>query len=155
MTPEERNKKLAVLKPMLVSIPEFTTFGEAVRYFRTTMSDRLRRVMPGIGEMHMTNQAVVNCLTASGYDISQSTFSELETGRSLPRDPDQFLDKLCPCLAIERNSLPYWLLRQQLGYDLVKQRLGESAAAALVIMNRTQLVQRLLDQDMLIVDVET
>lgn len=148
----ELNKQVILAQQMLASIPKFDSFGDALRYCRATTSDRLRRIMPGIGATHMTNQSVVNCLTSSGYEISQSTYSELENGRSLPRDPDLFLEKLCPCMAIERNSLPYWLLRQQLGFDLVKQRLGADEAAALVIMDRVQLVKSLLEKDKLLLD---
>jgi hypothetical protein len=53
-----------------------------------------------------------------------------------------FLEVICPCLAIERDSLDWWILVQYIGRDLVRQKLGNDAADW-VIVNEQDLQQKL------------
>jgi hypothetical protein len=103
-------------------------FGEALQAYRESVSDRLRQINPRLPRMQLSAASLIEAMRDVGYSISPGAYSEIEAGNSLPRDPRAFLDAVSPPLAIERDSLEWWILQQNLARDLVSQKLGPIAA---------------------------
>lgn len=104
-------------------------FGAALQAYRESVSDRLRQNNPLLPRMQLSAASLLAAMRDTGYSLSPGAYSEIEAGHTLPRDPRAFLDAVCPALAIDRNSLDWWILHQYLAHDLIKQKLGEDAAA--------------------------
>lgn len=120
----------------------FQHFGHALRHYRETVSDRLGR--SDLPRMQVTAAALLKCVEQGGdVAISQASYSDIENGLSLPRDPEQFLNAVAPCLAIQKDSLEWWTLVQYAIHGLVAQKLGEDIANAAIVINEDELIQRL------------
>jgi hypothetical protein len=111
-------------------MPKFPTFGAAVRYYREHIADRLRRLVPGgrLPDIQLTAKEVVSCMREADFPISPAAFSDIEQALYLPKDPALFMEKLAPCLAIDRNSDEYYNLLDHLAYDVLKQKFGPDEA---------------------------
>jgi hypothetical protein len=116
-------------------------FGHALRHYRETLSERIQR--PGsslLPQMQVTATSLLKCVEqSSGLAISQASYSEIENGLGLPRDPEAFLHAVAPCLAIEKDSLEWWTLVQYLSHGLIAQKLGGEIADRVVVTNEDEL----------------
>jgi hypothetical protein len=109
-------------------MPEFPNFGAALRYSREHIADRLRQYVPGrMPDVQLTAKQVVSNMREAGYTISPAAYSDIEQGIFLPRDPDDFMDKIVQSLALEKDSHEYHNLMDHLVRDILKQKLGEIA----------------------------
>lgn len=106
----------------------YAHFGEALQAYRESVSDRLRLMNPHLPRMQLSAAVLLQAMREAGFSLSSGAYSEIEAGHTLPRDPSAFLDAVCPALAIERDSLDWLILRQYLAHDIVKQKLGPTAA---------------------------
>jgi hypothetical protein len=122
----------------------FQHFGHALRHYRETVSDRLGR--SDLPRMQVTAAALLKCVEQGGLVISQASYSDIENGLSLPRDPEQFLSAVAPCLAIKKDSLEWWTLVQYAIHGLVAQKLGEDIANEALVMNEEKIMQRIHDK---------
>jgi hypothetical protein len=107
---------------------EFRHFGHVLRSYRETIGKRLQQYSPGLAPIQASAQEIIKCLRSQDYQISAGTYSALENGDSLPRDPETFIDKISHCLAIERKSLEWWTLTLYVMYGLAAQKLGNTVA---------------------------
>lgn len=100
-------------------------FGALLREFRLSYYDRVRPHRPGTPSprMRLSALALIQALDEAGFTISPAAYSEIEAGINLPRDPRRFLKAACLCLELKAHECR--MLAQELGYDLVKGKLGE------------------------------
>src|SRR5262249_43432399 len=104
-------------------------FGDALRYYREHMAERLQQYVPGrLPAMQLTAKEVVASMRQAGVEISQAAYSDIEQGLYLPKDPGGFLRAGVSCLGIEENSLELRTLMDHLAIDVLKQKLGADAA---------------------------
>jgi hypothetical protein len=122
-------------------LPSFSTFGEAVRYFREHAGERAGRPY-----MRMSASGLTRCLTDHSYHITSPSLAELEKGTSLPRDPEAFMLAVCACLGIDVGSKVWTILLQLLIHDIVAHKFGPGVARAFVERDIDALVERLLGQ---------
>ncbi len=111
---------------------KFAHFGEALRFYRETYQQRISRNNPSMPEMpsiRITALALIECMDRKGYSIASGAYSEIESGISIPKDPQAFLEAACRCLAIEDGSDEWRALVRQLGYDIVQKKLGSEYAS--------------------------
>lgn len=120
-------------------------FGHLLRHYRETLSERIQH--PGLSrlpQMQVTATALLKCVEQSAdISISQASYSEIENGLGLPRDPEAFLDAVAPCLAIEKNSLEWRMLVQYLSHGLIAQKLGGDIADQVVVINEDELIKEI------------
>jgi hypothetical protein len=107
----------------------FAHFGEALRNYRETYQERIRKHNPDMPRIRITALALIDCMEKKGYSISSGAYSEIESGISIPKDPRAFVEAACKCLAIEEGSDEWRTLVQQLGYDIVAKKLGPEYAS--------------------------
>ena len=116
--------------------PKNWTFGAMLRYFRNTYGDRMHKrnaliargvKLPAIG--------LGECLNEHGYEIGQSTYSEIESGVTYPRYSGRFLETVCTCLGLEIGKQEWRALSQQLVFEVVAERFGQRIAQLAVNMN--------------------
>lgn len=116
--------------------PQFKRFGDMLRYFRNTYGDRMHQrnaLMPRGVKLPATG--LVECLNEHGYEISQSTYSEIESGATFPRYSGKFINTVCTCLGLESGKQEWKALSQQLVFDVVRDRFGEQIAQLAVNVN--------------------
>ncbi len=108
-------------------IHDFKSFGQVLRYLRKEYYPEhvLQLLPPGTSRVQLTALALIECLAKHGYSISSGAFSGLESGASLPRDPNGFLAALHKCLPMPDNDEIWKALVWHLGYDLLRRDLGE------------------------------
>lgn len=112
------------MAPKIDGMPEFESFGAALRYYREHIADRLRPLAPGrLPDIQLTAKEVVSCMREAGYQISQPAFSDIEQGLYLPKDPAEFLEAVVPCLALEQGSPEYLNLMDHMVREVLKTRL--------------------------------
>lgn len=111
--------------PEIPNMPLFPHFGAALRFYREHIAERLTPYVPGI---QISAKDVVSSMKRAGYPISQAAYSDIEQGLYLPKDPEHFMEKVIPCLAVQMDSPEYHNLMDHLVYDVLKQRVGETAA---------------------------
>lgn len=110
--------------------PEFESFGEALRYYREHIADRLRLRSGGPSpNVQLSAKDVVAEMKRADYQISQAAYSDIEQGQYLPKDPDRFMEAVTRSLALEVGSAEYLNLMDHLLFDVIEQRLGKAAAA--------------------------
>jgi hypothetical protein len=105
-------------------------FGDLLKFFRETFGERMHRQHPELPNMSlikMSATALIANLNAAGYDISQSTYNEIEQGNTLPRLSNEFITALCECLDI-KDPTERQALVQQLAFDVVRKRVGKHIA---------------------------
>ena len=107
---------------------EYEHFGAVLRHYRQTISDRLQDWTPGLAQLEASAAHLIACMRDKGYQISPATYSAIENGESLPREPDEFIDMVCRCLAIKLNSLEWWTLTLYASHGLMSRKLGPRAA---------------------------
>ncbi|HKV84992.1 MAG TPA: hypothetical protein VJN88_10575 [Ktedonobacterales bacterium] len=96
---------------------DFESFGDLLLYLRQTYGERIRRTAPESPHVSLTALAVAEFLKEHGYSMTSGSYSLLEQGKTLPKNPEQFLDVISKCLGIDRLS-KYWpLLRFQYLFD--------------------------------------
>jgi hypothetical protein len=105
-------------------------FGDLLQYFRETFGERMHRQHPELPNMSlvkMSATALIKNLNDAGYEIRQSTYNEIETGNTLPRLSNEFINAVCACLDIT-DPADRQALVQQLAFDVVKRRVSEDIA---------------------------
>jgi hypothetical protein len=122
----------------------FRSFGDALKHYREHMAERIRRLAhkPNLPAVQLSANALLACMGDAGYSLSPAGYSDIESSKSLPRDPRRFLDTVAVCLAIEPDTRDYWVLMQSLAYDLVKQKFGEDVADVVVERNPDKLKEQ-------------
>lgn len=105
----------------------FPGFGAALRYARTTFAERMFHLPEGVAPPELSSRKLIACLTEHGYPISSGAFSSIESGNSLPRDPEGFLRALFACLGLNANEGLGRALTLHLAYDLLQRDLGKYA----------------------------
>lgn len=109
--------------------PEFKSFGDALRYYREHIAERIRPLVPGrLPNVQLTAKDVVAAMKDMHYTISQAAYSDIEQGQYLPKDPDRFMEAVVPSLALEVGSPEYLNLMDHLLFDVIRQKLGEETA---------------------------
>jgi hypothetical protein len=110
-------------------MPEFPSFGSALRFYREHIAERLRRFVPGrLPDIQLSAKEVVSCMREADYPISPAAYSDIEQALYLPKDPENFMEKVVPCLALDKDSLEYKNLMDHLAFDVLKQKLGADIA---------------------------
>lgn len=107
---------------------EYQHFGEALRHYRETYQQRIRKSNPNMPRIHITALALIDCMRQHNYSISSGAYSEIESGISTPKDPRAFLEAVSKCLAIDEGSDEWRVLVQQLGFDILAKKMGEEYA---------------------------
>lgn len=116
---------------------EYSHFGHVLRHYRETISDRLQQKNPGLAPIQASALDLIRCLNSHGYQISPATYSALENGESLPRDPETFIDRVCECLAIDHGSEDWWTLTLYAMHGLMAQKLGGQTANAVISVSKS------------------
>jgi len=120
----------------------FRAFGQMLREYRESYGERMRAKNPHLPRVRLTALALIEHLEDQ-YDIhlTSGAYSDIEQGVTLPRELQRFVDAVTACLGIEKNSLDYHRLIQQLAYDVVAWRAGPDIAQQTVplVMNLSQL----------------
>lgn len=116
--------------------PQVTRFGDMLRYYRNNYGDRmhLRNALIPRG-IKLPANGLVDCLNDHGYEISQSTYSEIESGATFPRYSGRFINAVCTCLGLEIGKQEWKALSQQLVFDVVSERFGPEIARLAVNVN--------------------
>jgi hypothetical protein len=144
---------MTIKDAMMTTLPKpidgtYDHFGHVLRHYRETLSERIHR--PGLNllpQMQVTATALLKCVEQSkGLVISQASYSEIENGLSLPRDPEAFLNAVAPCLAIEEDSIEWWTLVQYLSHGLIAQKLGGEIADQVVVTDEEELQDELKER---------
>ncbi len=96
---------------------DFENLGELLVYLRLTYGDRLQHVRPGGPRITLSAQAVADYLREHDYSMTSGSYSLLEQGKTLPKNPELFFEIISKGLAVEPTS-KYWpLLRYQYLFD--------------------------------------
>ncbi|HEY7781631.1 MAG TPA: hypothetical protein VIC85_15600 [Ktedonobacterales bacterium] len=100
-------------------------FGRGLRLYRKGFGDSFHRGTPDdpVVRSRVTSADLIDCLNRSGHPISQTAYSEIESGISLPRNPADFLRSVGRCLRL--NDAEVEDLKHRLFYDVLYQRLGD------------------------------
>lgn len=120
--------------------PPFKKFGGMLRDYRDSYGERVRDRIPQ-APARLTATALIEALDRRWeYHITSGAYSEVEQGLYLPRELDKFIDSVTDCLGIQKNSIEYQRLIQQLAYDVVSWRAGSDIAEATVplLLNKAQ-----------------
>lgn len=116
-------------------------FGDVLRHYRQTVSDRLQHCTPGLAQLEASAAQLIACMREKGYQISPATYSAIENGESLPREPDEFIDMVCSCLAIKANSLEWWTLTLYASHGLMSRKLGQKSADIALPLSESNIVR--------------
>lgn len=117
------------MAPAKGDMQDFGSFGAALRYYREHIAERIRRFVPGrLPDIQLTAKEVVSCMKDAGYSISQPAFSDIEQGIYLPKDPEEFMEKVILCLALAKDTPEYHNLMDHLVREVLRQRVGTEAA---------------------------
>ena len=113
-------------------MPRYKHVGVLLYHLRVTYGERVARLNPGnpIARVKLSQDELVTWLNQAGYPIGPGSYSDLEAGKTLPRDAHGFFNTIVECLELnedERQELLY-----QLGFDVLKQRIGEQEARELM-----------------------
>lgn len=98
-------------------------FGALLRHLRETYGDRIGANRPGKPRVLLTAQALLNAMKEAGFSLTSGSYSEIEAGNSIPRDPHGFITVVSECLALNEHERQ--MLVHRLGYDIVKSKLGD------------------------------
>lgn len=107
----------------------FAHFGAMLREFRESFGDRMHERDPRIPRgVKLSAAGLVESLNDEHYPISPSTYSEIESGASIPLRGGDFINAVCRVLGLDIGG-PEWLaLNRQLARDVVRARLGQEIA---------------------------
>lgn len=107
----------------------YTHFGAMLKELRESFGDRAHahnsRIPRGI---KLTAAGFVASLNDENYPIVASTYSEIESGASIPFRGPEFITAACKVLYLEPNGPEWRALSLQLAYDVVLARLGQEIA---------------------------
>lgn len=103
---------------------EFPSLGDMLIYLRRSYSERVEKSHPGGARVTTSAQAVANCLATHGYSMTSGSYSMLERGNTLPKNPESFFEAIGKCLAIDTSSKYWALLRFQYLYDHALRSVG-------------------------------
>ncbi len=120
----------------------FRAFGQMLREYRESYGERMRAKNPRLPRVRLTALALIENLEEQfDFHLTSGAYSEIEQGVTLPRELQRFVDAVTACLGIEKNSLDYHRLIQQLAYDVVAWRVGPDIAQQTVplVMNLSHL----------------
>lgn len=107
----------------------FQSFGTMLYWLRVDYGRRVANSKPGqiLQKTKLTQAEVVSRLERADYtNISPATYSELESGKTLPKNGQDFLRAIAE--ALELTEAEQSALREQLAYDVLKDYLGEGFA---------------------------
>lgn len=90
--------------PMAVANETSAHLGELLVHLRETYPERRGLVAPGSPQMRLTAKALARCLNEAGYSMTSGSYSMLEQGKSLPKNPRLFFETLEHCLALDSAS---------------------------------------------------
>jgi hypothetical protein len=107
---------------------DFKHLGELLVYLRETYFDRISGGDPDRPRSDLKAAAVVDYLRKHNYSMTSGSYSMLEQGKTLPRNPEQFLDIISKCFRIDRSSKYWVLLRRQYIYDHTVRFVGKEYA---------------------------
>jgi hypothetical protein len=104
------------------------SFGAMLRTLRESYPERVGHARPGtaLGNTKLSAAGLIKCLESHGVSMSSGAYSEIENGLSLPKNPKLFLEAVIVCL--ELSSKEADALIDQLGYDIVRSKLGDDIA---------------------------
>jgi hypothetical protein len=120
---------------------QYEHFGAVLRKYRQTVSDRLQYCTPGLAQLDVPAAQLITSMREKGYQISPATYSAIENGDSLPREPDAFIDTVCRCLAIKVGSLEWWTLTLYASHGVLSQKLGQNAADTALPLSESDIVR--------------
>lgn len=107
---------------------DFKHLGDLLVYLRQTYVDRISGGDPDRPHSELKAAAVVEYLRKHDYSMTSGSYSMLERGKTLPRNPEQFLDIISKCFRIDRSSKYWVLLRRQYVYDHTLRFVGKEFA---------------------------
>lgn len=107
---------------------DFEHLGDLLLYLRKTYGERTGQDPADSLRVTVHASAVIECLNRSKYSMTSGSFSLLEQGKTLPKDPERFLDVIGRCMKIDRSSKYWYLLRYQYVYDVARRTLGPEFA---------------------------
>jgi hypothetical protein len=106
----------------------FATFGDLLVYLRQTYGERVGLNSTGLPRVTLTAQSVAACLKEHGYSMTSGSYSLLEQGKTLPKNPELFLEAVSNCLAVKTTSKYWSLLRFQYLFDHARRYMDEDFA---------------------------
>lgn len=107
---------------------DFENLGKLLVYLRHTYFDRISDGDPDRPRADLKAAAVVDYLRKHKYSMTSGSYSMLEQGKTLPRNPEQFLRIISKCFGIEPSSKYWVLLRRQYVYDHTVRFVGKEFA---------------------------
>lgn len=109
---------------------DFDSLGDLLIYLRQTYGERIQHSGAHFPHISLAQQSVAAFLDEHGYSMTSGSYSLLEQGKTLPKNPERFLDSVSTCLAITPAS-KYWpLLRFQYMYDHAHRYVSKEFAEA-------------------------
>jgi hypothetical protein len=103
---------------------DFESLGALLVYLRSTFFERVQSSTAGLAHPTLTAQAVADCLSAHRYSMTSGSYSLLEQGKTLPKNPELFMESICKCLGVSASSKYWLLLPNQYMYDHARRYLG-------------------------------
>lgn len=107
---------------------DFEHLGKLLVYLRHTYFDRIAGADSDRPRSDLKAAAVVDYLRKHRYSMTSGSYSMLEQGKTLPRNPEQFLSIISKCFQIDRSSKYWVLLRRQYVYDHTVRFVGKEYA---------------------------
>ncbi len=121
---------------------DFQNLGELLVYLRESYFKRMSDGTRDRPRSDLKAAAVVEYLRDHGYSMTSGSYSLLEQGKTLPRNPEQFLAVISECLGVEQTSKYWMLLRRQYIYDHTVRYVGKEYADQ-TILHGSQLLASL------------
>lgn len=106
---------------------DFESLGELLVYLRDTYGERTGYTAHGPA-FDITALAVAEKLSQYGYHMTSGSYSQLEHGQTLPKNPERFFDAICAVLAVDEKSKYWVLLRYQYLFDQARRTVGDDFA---------------------------
>lgn len=108
---------------------DFDHLGVLLVYLRNTYAERTR-TSAHTPKFTITALAVANELASSNYPMTSGSYSLLEQGVTLPKNPEQFFAAIGNALAVKESSKYWMLLRYQYLFDHARRMVGDEFAIA-------------------------
>ena len=112
---------------------DFAHLGKLLVYLRKTYLERETPDGPERPRVELKAAAVVDYLRRHDYSMTSGSYSQLEQGKTLPRNPERFLDIISACLNVDPTSKYYVLLRRQYIYDHAVRFVGKQFADQTIV----------------------
>lgn len=133
--PPERPQKKELQMSVQLDEPgpeDFKHLGDLLVYLRQTYSERSAPQGVDRPRIELRAAAVVEYLRKHGYSMTSGSYSLLEQGKTLPRNPERFLDIISACLIANPHSKYHLLLRRQYIYDHAARFVGKPYADQMI-----------------------